>query len=92
MNKIIPNASGSFKYIYLVIFFALLAGVFHPFISGDSIIPVIVGILVLFLGLAGGVFVYKSATEEKRQMIYFGGGLGLIFVSLFLIFQITGRV
>jgi len=92
LNEIVSKVSESFKYIYLVVFFALLAGFFHPLISGDSFVSVIFGIMVLFVGLVGGILLFKSATSEKRQIIYFGGGFGMIIFSLALIFLITGRV
>ena len=79
------------KYIYLIVFFALLAGFFHPIITGTSFDSVITGTLVLFIGLAGGVLVYKAATSDNKRGIYFGGGFGLIAVSLYFIFQMTGR-
>jgi len=80
-----------FKYVYLIAFFALLSGFFHPLITGSPFESVIGGVLVLFVGLAGGILVYKSTISEKRQIMYFGGGLALIAISLALIFQITGR-
>ena len=92
MNEILSKTKASFKYIYLVVFFALLAGFFHPFISGDSFDGVISGVLVLFVGLAGTILLFKFTASEKRREIYFGGGFVLIAVSLALIFQITGRV
>jgi len=91
LNEIVSKASESFKYIYLVVFFALLAGFFHPLISGDSFVSVILGIIVLFVGLVGGILLFKSTTSEKRQIIYFGGGFGMVIFSLTLIFLITGR-
>ena len=78
--------------MYLIIFFALLSGFFHPLITGSSFDSVIVGVIVLFVGLAGGVLLYKAATSEKRKWILLGGGFGLISISLFYIFQLTGRV
>ncbi len=81
-----------FKYVYLVMFFALLAGFFHPLITGNSFDTVVLGVIVLFVGLAGAILVYKSASSEKRRIMYFGGGFGLIAISLALIFQFTGRV
>ena len=70
----------------------LLAGVFHPLISGSSFDTVITGTLILFVGLAGGVLVYKAAISDKRRGIYLGGGFGLIAISLAYILQLTGRV
>ena len=81
-----------FKYIYLVAFFALLAGFFHPLITNTSFDSVIVGVLVLFVGLAGGVLLYRSATSEDKREIFLGGGFALIAISLYYIFQLTGRV
>ena len=43
---------------------------------------VIFGVLVLFVGLAGGILLYKSATSEKRREIYLGGGFGLIVSNI----------
>lgn len=56
----------SFKFVYLVVFFALLSGVFHPFLTGSSFTIVIAGIMVLFAGLAGAVLLYKAATLERK--------------------------
>ena len=92
MSKITSRAITGAKYVYLIFFFALLAGFFHPLISGASFDPVITGALVLFVGLAGGVLVYKAAVSENRRGIYLGGGFGLIAISFAYILQITGRV
>ena len=81
-----------FTYVYLVAFFALLAGFFSPLIVGDSFEAVIFGILVLFLGLAGGILLYKSAKNENKRIMFFAGGFALIAISLIFIFQITMRV
>ncbi len=91
MNKTSSKLLTGFKYIYLVAFFALLAGLFHPLITDTSFDGVITGVLVLFVGLAGGVLLYKAATSENRRGILLGGGFALIAISLFYIFQLTGR-
>lgn len=80
------------KYAYLVMFFALLSGFFQPLVVGGSEDKVVYGVLVLFVGLFGGILLYKSATSEKRRIIYLGAGFALIGISLTLIFQLTGRV
>ena len=92
MSNISSKALSSFKYVYLIGFFALLSGVFFPFITNRSLEPVISGILILFLGLAGGVLLYKATTSETKREIFFGVGLILIGISLYFIFQFTGRV
>jgi hypothetical protein len=80
-----------FKYVYLIAFFALLSGFFHPLITNTNFDSVVVGIMILFIGLAGGVLLYKYAISEKKRIIFLGGGFALIAISLFFIFQITGR-
>jgi len=91
MSKLNTKVITGVKYIYLVVFFVLLAGFFHPIITDTSFDNVIIGTLVLFIGLAGGVLVYKAATSESKRGIFFGGGFGLIAISLYFVFQITGR-
>ena len=92
MSNISSKALSSFKYVYLIAFFTLLSGVFYPLITNTSFEPVISGILILFLGLAGGVLLYKATTSETRREIFFGVGLILIGISSYFIFQFTGRV
>ena len=92
LSNISSKAFSSFKYVYLIAFFALLSGVFYPLITNTSFEPVISGILILFLGLAGGVLLYKATTSETKREIFFGVGLILIGISLYFIFQFTGRV
>ncbi len=85
------KALAGFKYIYLVVFFALLAGLFHPLINNGSFDGVVIGVLVLFVGLAGGVLLYRAATSESKRVIFLGGGFALMAISLFYIFELTGR-
>ncbi len=92
MNQTTSKALTGFKYIYLIAFFALLAGFFHPLITNTSFDVVVSGVLVLFIGLAGGVLLYRSATSENKRLIFLGGGFGLISISLYYIFPLTGRV
>ena len=91
MSKLNTKVITGAKYIYLIVFFALLAGFFHPIITDTSFDNVITGTLVLFIGLAGGVLVYKATTSESKRGIFFGGGFGLIAISLYFVFQMTGR-
>jgi hypothetical protein len=79
------------KYGYLIAFFALLSGIFYPFIQGGTVDYTILGVIVLFIGLAGMILVYKAATSDKRRGIYIGIGFGLIAISLLFILQFTGR-
>jgi len=92
LNKTSSRTLTGFKYIYLVVFFALLSGLFYPLITDTSFGGVITGVLTLFVGLAGGVLLYRSTTSENRRGIFLGGGFTLIIISLYHIFQLTGRV
>jgi len=91
LNKASSKALTGFKYVYFVAFFALLAGLFHPLITNTSFDNVIAGVLVLFVGLAGGVLLYRAATSESKRAIFLAGGFALMGISLFYIFQFTGR-
>ncbi|MCV0430774.1 hypothetical protein [Nitrosopumilus sp.] len=91
MNQITSKAITGFKYIYLVAFFALLAGFFHPLITNTSFDGVISGVIILFVGLAGGVLLYRAATSESKRAIFLGSGFALMAISLYYIFQFTGR-
>ena len=91
MSKLGSKALTGVKYIYLIAFFALLAGFFHPLITNTSFDNVIIGVIILFVGLAGGILVYKATTLETKKEIFLAGGFALIAISLFYIFQLTGR-
>jgi peptidoglycan/LPS O-acetylase OafA/YrhL len=79
------------KYGYLIVFFALLSGLFYPFIQGGTLDYTIYGVIVLFVGLAGGIMIYKASTSDKKRGIYLGIGLGLVAVSLLFVLELTGR-
>ena len=66
MNNISSKIFSNLKYIYLITFFALLSGFFHPLITGQSFGVVIFGILILFVGLAGCILLYKSSLCENK--------------------------
>jgi len=91
LNQITSKALTGFKYIYLIAFFALLAGFFHPLITNTSFDGVVIGVLVLFVGLAGGVLLYRAAASESKRAIFLGSGFALMSISLYYIFQLTGR-
>ena len=91
MNKTSSKILIGSKYIYLVAFFALLSGLFYPLINNKSYDGVIIGVLILFVGLGGGVLLYSAATSENRRGIFLGGGFVLMAISLYYIIQLTGR-
>jgi len=79
------------RYVYLVAIFALLSGVFFPLITtgaDDAFQFVIGGTAILFLGLVGGILVFKATTSNKNQGIFLAIGFALIAISLALIFLI----
>ncbi|MDA7494890.1 hypothetical protein N8459_00090 [Nitrosopumilus sp.] len=92
MDNISSKVFSSLKYVYLIIFFVLLSGFFHPLITGQSFDVVIFGILILFVGLAGCILLYKSSMCENKKRIFFVSGFSLIIISLYFIFQMTGIV
>ncbi len=79
------------RYAYLFGFFVLLSGLFSPLITPNiSFDLVIGGTATLFLGLTGGILLFKATTSDNRQGIFIAVGLALIGISLILIFQLQG--
>ena len=76
------------QYAYLLAIFALLTGVFFPLITGLSYDYVIQGTATLFLGLAGGILLFKATTSDNRRGILVAIGLVLIAISLALIYYL----
>ena len=92
MNDISSKTLSGFKYVYLIIFFTLLSGVFYPITVSTNYHRVFLGIFILFLGLAGSILLYKATTSETKRGIFFGSGFVLIGFSLYCIFWIAGKV
>ena len=77
------------RYAYLLAIFALLAGVFFPLITpGVPYDYVIQGTAVLFLGLAGGILLFKAITSDNRRGVLIAIGFTLITICLVLIYHI----
>ena len=75
------------RYAYLLAFFALLSGIFVPLIAPQISFDVVIqGTATLFLGLAGGILLFKYVTSDKRRGIFIAIGFALIAISLMLIF------
>ena len=87
-TKILAGA----KYIYLIAFFALLSGLFYPIITHGNWDLVIEGTLILFVGLAGTVSLYKAATADRHKKAYLIIGLAITSVALFLVYGAIGRI
>ena len=78
------------KYVYLIVCFALLSGIFYPLVTGEGWEESLKGIGILAVGLFGGILLYKSITSEKRRGVLMCCGFGLIAVSLIIIYELIG--
>ena len=76
------------QYAYLLTIFALLTGIFFPLITGLPYDHVIQGIATLFLGLAGGILLFKATTSDNRRGILIAIGFALIAICLALIYHL----
>ena len=79
------------KYAYIIGAVALLSGIFTPLTMGVEIEDVIFGMLSIFLGLAGGVVIFLGIKSQKLTTIMVSGGLGMMFGSLVLIFELSNK-
>ena len=77
------------KYVYLIVCFALLSGIFYPLVVGEGWELTLKGIGILAVGLFGGILLYKSITSEKRRGVLMWCGFGLIAVSLIIIYELV---
>lgn len=91
-NKPFSYVLTGLKYVFLTAFFMLLAGFFQPFVSDAPFNPLIFGTIVLFIGMFGGVLVYKGTVSEHQKLSLVGIGLGMLGLSLYLIFVMSGRI
>ena len=77
------------KYIYIIVAAALASGIFTPLVSdGINSEVVIVGILGLFIGVAGGVLIFKGINRQNTSPVLILIGLGLIIISLIVVLQV----
>ena len=77
------------RYVYLLAFFALLAGIFFPLITYQTSFDVVIqGIATLFLGLVGAILLFKAATSDERRVLFIAIGFALLAISLTLIFAL----
>ena len=77
------------RYAYLLTIFVLLTGVFFPLITpGIPYDYVIQGTATLFLGLAGGIVLFKATTSDNRRGILIAIGFALITICLVLIYHL----
>ena len=79
------------KYVYIIVAVALLSGIFTPLTLGIEIENVLFGMLSIFLGLAGGVIIFLGMKLQKFTTIMICGGLGMMFSSLILIYEVIDK-
>ena len=79
------------KYVYLIAAIALLSGIFTPLTVGTEVETVISGMLIIFLGLAGGIVIFLGIKYKKFTTIMVAGGLGIMLASLILIYEVMNR-
>lgn len=88
-SPVASRSLSSFKYVYVLVFFLLLSGLFQPLITGNDGDMLVGGTLTLGLGLAGGVLLWRSARDKHDRFVYMGLGFGLVAASLYLVFLIS---
>ncbi len=81
--------TGIIKYVYLIAFFALLAGILAPIIdpyeSQTTIENSYKGIGILFVGLIGGILIFKSTRSIENRMTFLLIGFALLMIcSVFM--------
>ena len=79
------------KYAYIVGAVALLSGIFTPLTLDVEVWDVISGMLSIFLGLVGGIVIFLGIKYQKFTTIMVCGGLGIMFASLVLIYQVIDK-
>ena len=81
--------AGIIKYVYLIAFFTLMAGIMAPIVDpwesnttlGDSF----KGLGILFVGLVGGILIFKSTMSVKNRMTFLMIGFALLIIcSVFM--------
>ena len=81
--------AGIIKYVYLIAFFALLAGILAPIVdpyeSQTTIENSYKGIGILFVGLVGGILIFKSTRSIQNRTTFLIIGFALLIVcSVFM--------
>ena len=78
--------AGIIKYVYLIVFFALLAGVLapivNPFETQATLDDSFKGIGILFVGLVGGILIFKSTKSVENRMTFLIIGFALMIICL----------
>ena len=81
--------TGIIKYVYLIVFFTLMAGILAPIVdpyeSQTTVENSYKGISVLFVGLVGGILIFKSTKSVQNRMTFLMIGFALLIIcSVFM--------
>ena len=79
------------KYVYIIAAAALVSGIFTPLTIDAEITTVVYGILTILLGLGGGILIFQGIKNQKLRSIMVCGGLGMMIISLILIYELADR-
>jgi hypothetical protein len=80
----------AFRYVYLTAFFFLLSGIFAPIIKGKNYELPFVGVIILYIGLMGGIFLYESTQNKAKKIKYMIVGFTLMSLSTAGIYMVIG--
>ena len=87
--------AGIIKYVYLIVFFALLAGVLapivNPFETQAKLDDSFKGIGILFVGLVGGILIFKSTKSVENRMTFLIIGSALMIICLVFIAEFANN-
>jgi len=85
--------AGIIKYVYLIVFFAFLAGIMAPIVdpleTGATFVDSYKGIGILFVGLAGGILIFKSTTSVENRTTFVIIGIALMIISAVFIAELA---
>ena len=85
--------TGIIKYVYLILFFGLLAGIMAPIVNpletGATLDESIIGIGILFVGLVGGILIFKSTTSVENRTTFVIIGIALMIISAAFIAELA---
>ena len=86
---------GIIKYVYLIAFFTFLAGIMAPIVNpietGTTIEDSIKGVGVLFVGLVGGILIFKSTTSVENKTTFVIIGIALMIICAVFIAELANN-
>ena len=85
--------AGIIKYVYLIAFFALLAGIMapivNPFETQATLDDSFKGIGILFVGLVGGILIFKSTKSVENRTTFVIIGIALMIICAVFIAELA---